>query len=81
MKTVLTVATTLAILAGTADAQAGDDPVSFSELDVNGDLLISPDEARANAKVAGQFMKLDSNGDGFLDAEEFSALDHNDENY
>ncbi|MEO1119580.1 MAG: hypothetical protein AAFX75_17065 [Pseudomonadota bacterium] len=62
-------------------AQADSSDKSFDELDTNRDLLISASEAKADPDVASQFAKLDANGDGFVDVQEFGSLDRSDKRY
>ncbi|WP_380055474.1 hypothetical protein ACFE33_00500 [Falsihalocynthiibacter sp. SS001] len=71
MKTVLT--TTAAILAFTAPVLAA----SVSELDANGDGMVTIDELKAvNPEVtAEEFAAMDTNGDGSLNDEELSAAE------
>ena len=64
-----------------AQAQGDDSDKSFSELDTNGDLLISAEEAAADADVSAQFAALDANADGYVDVKEFERLDRRDRRY
>lgn len=69
------------LLAATSFAQGDENAKSFSMLDSDGDLRISPQEAREDAAVLAQFAALDENQDGYIDAAEFQALDRADERY
>lgn len=60
--------------AGEPISAAGTPPpnaVTFGDLDVNRDGVISFSEAAANARIANSFNALDSNADGVLSVEEF----------
>lgn len=46
---------------------------SFSALDRNGDKRISRSEAGFDRKLSETFAELDTDGDGFVSADEFSA--------
>ncbi len=48
--------------------------LSFTELDANGDGVISKDEAAGSATLAPLFSDADRNADGKLDKDEFAAL-------
>ncbi|MEO0615343.1 MAG: calcium-binding protein [Pseudomonadota bacterium] len=82
-KTLLATAVALALtsVAPSALAQGDEADKSFDELDVNGDFLISAEEAKGDPDVASQFSSLDVNGDGYVDAKEFSRLDRGDKRY
>ncbi|AML51630.1 hypothetical protein [Falsihalocynthiibacter arcticus] len=71
MKTVL--ATTAAILAFTVPTRAA----SVSELDTNGDGMVTNDELKiVNPEITDEtFAAMDTNGGGSLDDEELSAAD------
>jgi len=69
-KSVLTLAA--AGLFFSAAAMAGG--LSFTELDANGDGVISKDEAASSATLAPLFADADRNADGKLDKDEFAAL-------
>ena len=78
LKTISAVALATALglgAAGIAQAQmarGGDhQPMTFEELDANGDGSISPDEIQALA--ASRFAERDTSGDGVLDADELLA--------
>lgn len=60
-------------LAIAAPAMAESSPPNFAELDANTDGRISIDEARADARVADEFLKVDKDRDGYLSVEEFGA--------
>lgn len=49
------------------------EPPSFSELDSNGDGLISRDEAASIPPLADHFDDIDSNSDGYLTEQELQA--------
>jgi Ca2+-binding EF-hand superfamily protein len=51
-----------------ADKQA-----SFEALDKNSDQQISMTEARADEQLAANFSAADTNGDGYVSADEFAA--------
>jgi hypothetical protein len=83
MKTRLLAATAVALipLAGLA-AEGGKTPVpampagqsaSFDTLDANKDGRISMPEASADPKLVESFSSADKNGDGYLDASEYST--------
>jgi Ca2+-binding EF-hand superfamily protein len=46
---------------------------TFKALDRNTDQRISKEEARADTSLRDRFAAVDSNGDGYLDEEEFLA--------
>ena len=60
-----------------AGASAGDygsdQKLSFESLDRNSDQQISMSEARESDRLAKEFAKADTNGDGQLSREEFEA--------
>lgn len=49
--------------------------ISMSQLDTNGDGVISQQEASDHAALSSSFQKLDSNGDGKLDQAEFARFE------
>ena len=65
---------TLMLIAGSAFAQSGSDAPSFTQIDANADGRISTEEARADARVAERFQDADTDRDGYLSLEEFSAV-------
>ncbi len=69
-KSILTLITTGLFFS--AAAMAGG--LSFTELDANGDGVISKDEAASSATLSPLFTDADRNGDGNLDKDEFAAL-------
>ena len=71
-----TLASTLMLMltAGTVFAQSGSDAPSFMQIDANADGRISKEEARADARVAERFQEADTDRDGHLSLEEFSAI-------
>jgi len=82
MKNALIAATALALLPLSAMAGEGTktpEPAAtgqsgtFASLDANQDGRISMPEASADAKLVESFSMADKNGDGYLDASEFSS--------
>jgi hypothetical protein len=66
-----------AIAQGTppGDPMTGAGGPSFSELDKDGDGLISKKEAKAHPELSKRFSELDANGDGKLDMGEFAQFE------
>lgn len=59
---------------GTTGGAAGGG-ISFSSLDVNGDGMISQDEAGAHPNLSSQFTTADADQDGSISESEFSAFE------
>lgn len=62
------------VMTGAAAAQSGPDAPSFAQLDANQDGRISAEEARADERVVERFLDADSDRDGYLSVEEFTAV-------
>lgn len=60
-------------------ASANDNAEIFKKLDVDGNGLITRQEAEANTDLAGSFDDGDDNDDGVLDLAEFSKMEVTDE--
>ena len=64
----------LMFLAGAALAQAESDKPNFIQLDADGDGRLSKTEAKADTRVAKRFDEADTDRDGYLTLQEFSAI-------
>jgi hypothetical protein len=75
MRTTLLTAVVSTVLLGAAAAHAGDmtkEQFTAADKDLDGSLTLAEAQA-SEPKLAEKFTKLDTNGDGKLSAEEFSA--------
>lgn len=77
MRNSLTIAAAAVILAGCASGGGLHNPFSsstgFSDLDTNGDGVISRSEARDAPVLASNFNRIDTNRDGVINSAEFTA--------
>ena len=71
----LTVVAGIFLLAASQWTLAEEKPMTFEQLDKNGDGYISADEAKANPDLAKKFAKADKDSNGKLDISEFSAFE------
>lgn len=75
MKTLRSTTTLILMLAAAAAfAQSDSNAPSFMQLDANEDGRISKQEAEADARVADRFQETDTDSDGLLSLEEFTAV-------
>ncbi len=81
MKTLYSLITTAAFCTAMFAQTAGANPAVelFKKLDADGNGVLTPREAEANADIAENFEDSDDNNDGKLDMAEFQAMDVTDE--
>jgi hypothetical protein len=64
-----------AVVLSASMAQAGEYPVTFEQLDKDGNGYISSDEAKARPDLSAGLTASDKDGDGKLNSAEFSAFE------